>query len=116
MRFGALPLEFEVASEQQVSATLGADQLEMGLIAALIGLALVVLYAFAQYRLLAMVTTSSLADHGTAHLRDAHHALEHPERMGYRLSLAGVVGLIVAIAFTADSFIVYLGASPGRDP
>ena len=28
-------------------------------------------------------------------------------RQGYRLSLAGVAGLIVAIGFTADSFIVY---------
>src|SRR6185295_16878950 len=28
-------------------------------------------------------------------------------REGYRLSLAGVAGLIVAIGFTADSFIVY---------
>src|SRR5699024_1689408 len=37
LRFGALPLEFEVASEQQISATLGTDQLEMGLIAGVIG-------------------------------------------------------------------------------
>src|SRR5690606_27339163 len=28
-------------------------------------------------------------------------------RMGFRLSLAGVAGLIVSIGFTADSFIVY---------
>ena len=28
-------------------------------------------------------------------------------RMGFRLSLAGVAGLIVTIGFTADSFIVY---------
>ncbi|MGO1198598.1 MAG: protein translocase subunit SecD [Dermabacteraceae bacterium] len=106
LRFGALPLEFEVASEQQVSATLGADQLEMGLIAALIGLALVVLYAFAQYRLLAMVTTSSLLIMGLLTYGTLTTFSNIPE-IGYRLSLAGVVGLIVAIAFTADSFIVY---------
>jgi len=28
-------------------------------------------------------------------------------RMGYRLSLAGVAGVIVSIGFTADSFIIY---------
>lgn len=106
LRFGALPLEFEVASEQQVSATLGADQLEMGLIAGLIGLALVVLYAFAQYRLLAMVTTASLAIMGLLTYGTLTTLSNIPE-IGYRLSLAGVVGLIVAIAFTADSFIVY---------
>ncbi|WP_245822718.1 protein translocase subunit SecD [Brachybacterium avium] len=106
LRFGALPLEFEVASEQQISATLGADQLEMGLIAGLIGLALVVLYAFAQYRLLAMVTTSSLLIMGLLTYGTLTTLSNIPE-IGYRLSLAGVVGLIVAIAFTADSFIVY---------
>ncbi|HEX7351266.1 protein translocase subunit SecD [Brachybacterium sp.] len=106
LRFGALPLEFEVASEQQISATLGADQLQMGLIAGLIGLALVVLYAFAQYRLLALVTTSSLLIMGLLTYATLTVLSNIPE-IGYRLSLAGVVGLIVAIAFTADSFIVY---------
>ena len=106
LRFGALPLEFEVASEQQISATLGADQLEMGLVAGLIGLALVVLYAVGQYRLLAAVTTSSLLIMGLLTYGTLTVLSNIPE-IGYRLSLAGVVGLIVAIAFTADSFIVY---------
>jgi preprotein translocase subunit SecD len=78
----------------------------MGLIAGLIGLALVVLYAFAQYRLLAIVTTSSLLIMGMLTYATLTVLSNIPE-IGYRLSLAGVVGLIVAIAFTADSFIVY---------
>lgn len=106
LRFGALPLEFDVASEQQISATLGADQLRMGLIAGLIGLALVVLYAFAQYRFLAIVTTSSLVIMGLLTYATLTVLSNIPD-IGYRLSLAGVVGLIVSIAFTADSFIVY---------
>ena len=106
LRFGALPLEFDVASEQQISATLGADQLRMGLIAGLIGLALVVLYAFAQYRFLAVVTTSSLLIMGLLTYATLTVLSNIPD-IGYRLSLAGVVGLIVSIAFTADSFIVY---------
>ncbi|MGO1389611.1 MAG: protein translocase subunit SecD [Brachybacterium alimentarium] len=106
LRFGALPLEFEVASESQISATLGTDQLEMGLIAGLIGLALVVAYAFAQYRALASVTTASLAIMGLLTYLTLTVLSNIPD-IGYRLSLAGVVGMIVAIAFTADSFIVY---------
>lgn len=106
LRFGALPLEFEVASEQQISATLGADQLKMGLIAGIIGLALVVLYAFAQYRFLSLVTTASLLIMGLITYATLTVLSNIPD-IGYRLSLAGVVGLIVAIAFTADSFIVY---------
>lgn len=106
LRFGALPLEFEVASEQQISATLGSDQLQKGLIAGLIGLALVVLYAIGQYRALAIVTTGSLLVMGLLAYGILTVLSNIPE-IGYRLSLAGVVGLIVSIAFTADSFIVY---------
>lgn len=106
LRFGALPLEFEVASEQQISATLGTDQLQKGLIAGLIGLALVVLYAIGQYRALAVVTTGSLIVMGLLAYGILTVLSNIPE-IGYRLSLAGVVGLIVSIAFTADSFIVY---------
>lgn len=106
LRFGALPLEFTVQSEQQISATLGSDQLEKGLIAGLIGLILVVLYAIAQYRVLAVVTTSSLAVMGLLAYGIITVMSNVPD-IGYRLSLAGVAGLIVAIGFTADSFIVY---------
>ena len=106
LRFGALPLEFEVASEQQISATLGTDQLQMGLIAGLIGLGLVVLYAFAQYRALSIVTTSSLLVMGVL-TYGVLTVLSNIPEIGYRLSLAGVVGLVLAVAFTADSFIVY---------
>ncbi len=106
LKFGALPLEFDVQSEQQISATLGSDQLEKGLIAGLIGLALVVLYAVFQYRVLAMVTAASLALMGGFAYAVIAIMSNVPE-IGYRLSLAGVAGLIVSIAFTADSFIVY---------
>lgn len=106
LKFGALPLEFDVQSEQQISATLGSDQLEKGLIAGLIGLALVVLYAVFQYRVLALVTAASLALMGGFAYAVIAIMSNVPE-IGYRLSLAGVAGLIVSIAFTADSFIVY---------
>ena len=106
LKFGALPLEFTVGSEQQISASLGSDQLVNGLIAGLIGLALVIIYAFFQYRLLAIVTTLSLVFMGVLTYEIITLLSNIPE-IGYRLSLAGVTGLIVAIAFTADSFIVY---------
>lgn len=60
LKFGALPISFEVQSEEQISATLGSEQLEKGLIAGLIGLLLVVLYSLFQYRALGFVTVLSL--------------------------------------------------------
>jgi len=104
LKFGALPFNFVVQSSSTISATLGASQLEHGLIAGLIGLVLVVVYSLIQYRTLGLVTIASLAlSGGLAYL--AVTFLSNQE--GYRLSLAGVAGLIVSIGITADSFIVY---------
>ena len=60
LKFGALPLTFDAGEVQEVSATLGGDQLTAGLIAGIIGLALVVLYSLLYYRGLGLVTVASL--------------------------------------------------------
>jgi len=104
LKFGALPIGFEVLSQEVISATLGAAQLTSGLIAGLIGLILVVGYSVFQYRALASVTVASLVI--AAVLTYLVIAIMS-WRQGYRLSLAGVAGLIVAIGLTVDSFIVY---------
>ena len=104
LKFGALPIGFEVQSSEIISATLGSSQLLSGLLAGLIGLVLVVLYSIAQYRMLGLVTVASLLVAGVITYLVVTY-LSWNE--GYRLSLAGVAGLIVAIGITADSFIVY---------
>ncbi|GEL93662.1 protein translocase subunit SecD [Cellulomonas composti] len=111
LNYGSLPLTFEVQSEQEISATIGSEQLAMGLLAGLIGLVLVVVYSMLQYRTLGLLTVGSLSVAGilTYGLITAlsHSLLPFLPGNGYRLSLAGVAGLIVAIGITADSFIVY---------
>ena len=104
LSFGSLPLSFTVQSEQQISATLGTEQLRNGLIAGLIGFGLIILYLAWQYRGLAVVAVASLmvAAAGTYLVITALSA-----SMGYRLSLAGVAGLIISIGITVDSFIIY---------
>ncbi len=104
LKYGALPVSFSIDSEQQISATLGSNQLRMGIVAGLIGLALVCVYSLFQYRWLGLVTIASLVVAGVL----TYLAIT---LLGwganYRLSLAGVAGLVVAIGQTADSFIVY---------
>ena len=91
-------------SSDTISATLGSQQLQIGLIAGLIGLALVAIYSLIVYRALGFVIIASLVVMGVlTYLTICILAW----RMGFRLSLAGVAGLIVSIGFTADSFIVY---------
>ncbi len=104
LKFGALPISFTVQSQDTISATLGSSQLSGGLIAGLIGLILVVIYSLIQYRLLGLVTVASLS---VAAVITYLLITILSWREGYRLSLAGVAGLIVAIGITADSFIVY---------
>ena len=104
LKYGALPLSFEVVSADTISATLGSQQLAIGLIAGLIGLALVAIYSIIVYRALGFVIIASLVVMGVlTYITICILAW----RMGFRLSLAGVAGLIVSIGFTADSFIVY---------
>ena len=104
LKYGALPVSFSIDSEQQISATLGSNQLRMGIVAGLIGLALVCLYSLFQYRWLGLVTIASLVVAGVLTWL-AITLLGWSAN--YRLSLAGVAGLVVAIGQTADSFIVY---------
>jgi preprotein translocase subunit SecD len=104
LKYGALPISFEVQSQENISATLGSEQLSTGLLAGTIGLLLVIIYSFFQYRGLALVTVGSLI---VAALLTYLVVSLLSWRQGYHLSLAGVAGLIVAIGITADSFIVY---------
>jgi len=104
LKFGALPIGFEVQSAETITATLGLSQLQSGLLAGAIGLILVVLYSLVQYRMLGLVTVFSLS---TAFVLSYFVITYLSNSQGYRLSLAGVAGLIVAIGITADSFIVF---------
>ena len=104
LKYGSLPIGFEVESQENISATLGSEQLTNGLIAGAIGLILVIIYSAFQYRGLAIVTIGSLV---VAAILVYLLIAVLSWRQGYRLSLAGVAGLIVAIGITVDSFIVY---------
>jgi len=104
LKYGALPLTFDAGQVQEVSATLGGDQLKAGLIAGAIGLFLVVLYSLLYYRGLGLVTVASLM---VSAILTYGLVVLLGWQVGFRLSLAGIAGLIVAIGITADSFIVY---------
>ena len=104
LKYGSLPIGFEVESQENISASLGSEQLTNGLLAGLIGLILVIIYSAFQYRGLAIVTIGSLV---VAAVLVYLFIAVLSWRQGYRLSLAGVAGLIVAIGITVDSFIVY---------
>lgn len=104
LKYGALPLAFEVSSVDNVSAILGGEQLHAGIIAGIIGLILVVGYCFLYYRGLGMVVVLSLVVAGC--LTYAMMSLLG-ESVGFALNLPGIAGAIVAIGLTADSFVIF---------
>jgi preprotein translocase subunit SecD len=104
LRFGALPVELQTQQTRTVSASIGDDVLRAGVIAGLIGLTLVAIYLLAYYRLAGLVAIGGLVISAT--LLWAIIAW-FGENLGLALTLAGVVGLIVAVGVSADSNIVY---------
>ncbi|MET7520884.1 protein translocase subunit SecD [Streptomyces sp900116325] len=104
LSYGALPLSFDEDTVTTVTAALGGEQLQAGLIAGAIGLALVVIYLVAYYRGLAFIALLSLLVSGI--LTYTLMSLLGPA-IGFALNLPAVCGAIVAIGITADSFIVY---------
>ena len=104
LKYGALPLAFDRGEVQQVSPTLGSNQLHAGLLAGGLGLLLVLLYLFAFYRGLGIVSAGSLVIAGAFTYISF---LLLGKTIGFTLTLAGIAGAIVSIGITADSFIVY---------
>ena len=104
LKYGALPLAFDRGEVQQISPTLGADQLDAGLIAGGLGMLLVFIYSLLYYRGLGLDTVGSLLVAGSfVYVL----FLLLGQWIGFTLTLAGIAGAIVAIGVTADSFIVY---------
>ncbi len=92
---GALPINLEVISQKQVSATLGKESLREGLIAGIVGLALVMLFLIVYYRFLGLIAAGALLVYGVLlyavvvlvpdHADPAGHRGHHPhDRRGVR--------------------------------
>jgi preprotein translocase subunit SecD len=104
LKFGSVPLDLKPLYTTSVSAQVGRDQLVAGLIAAAIGLSLVVVYSFVYYRGLGVVSVSSLIISG---LLTTLSVILLTKYQNFHLELSGIAGLIVAIGITADSFVVF---------
>jgi preprotein translocase subunit SecD len=104
LKFGALPLTFTQQSENYISPQTGHASLDAGLLAGILGLALVVIYLFYYYRGLGIVSVSSLL---IAALLAYFSVVLLSKYQNFTMSLSAIAGLVVAIGITADSFIVY---------
>jgi protein-export membrane protein SecD len=90
LRSGALPAKLTVIEERVVGASLGADSIESGKKAALMGLALVAIFMFAGYGLFANIA-----------LIFAVLSL-----MGATLTLPGIAGIVLVIGIAVDANVL----------
>lgn len=104
LRYGALPVEFEPATMQTVSATLGSSSLHAGVISGLVGLAAVALYMILFYRLLGLVAVFSLLSSTAVLWTIISYMGTHS---GLALTLAGITGIIVSLGVAVDSNVVF---------
>ena len=104
LRYGSLPIALELQTTQTVSATLGEDALDAGILAGLIGVGLVTLLMVGYYRWFGVLAIGGLFVSAAA-LWSVIAWLG--ETQGLALTLAGVTGLIVSIGVQLDSCIVY---------
>ncbi|MBD0282282.1 MAG: protein translocase subunit SecD, partial [Thermoleophilaceae bacterium] len=99
LRIGALPVELKLISETQVSATLGQQALDQGLLAGAAGLALTILFLLVFYRVLGLVATVALLIYAVL-------LFALVKLIPITLTLPGIAGLVLTLAVAADANIV----------
>ncbi len=102
---GSLPVSFTYEQSQVVGPTLGQDALWRGLIVAILGLTLVILYLIFFYRGLGLLTALAMVVFAALYLG----LLATLSAFGlFSLSLAGIAGIVLTIGMAADSSILVL--------
>jgi SecD/SecF fusion protein len=99
LQSGALPIKLELISQSQVSATLGKQALKQGLLAGLIGLAVVCIFLLLFYRVLGVIAVGGLVIYGI-------YLFALIKAIPVTMTLPGIAGLILTIGIAADANIV----------
>jgi SecD/SecF fusion protein len=99
LQSGALPIKLVLISRSQVSATLGKQALNQGLVALLAGFGLVCLFLLTFYRVLGAIAVGGLFIYGL-------YFFALIKLIPITLTLPGIAGLILTIGVAADANIV----------
>jgi preprotein translocase subunit SecD len=99
LRGGALPVPVEIVENRTVGATLGRDSIQSSLYAGMGGLALVLIFMVAYYRLPGLIADLSLLIYSL--LTFAAFSL-----LGVTLTLPGIAGFILSIGMAVDANVL----------
>ncbi|HEV7808248.1 MAG TPA: protein translocase subunit SecD [Solirubrobacteraceae bacterium] len=99
LKTGALPLKLKLIASSQVSATLGQEALNQGLLAGVAGFVIVALFLLVFYRVLGVIAVVALAIY-------ALYFFALIKLIPVTLTLPGIAGLILTLGVAADANIV----------
>ncbi|MEA2142766.1 MAG: preprotein translocase subunit SecD, partial [Solirubrobacteraceae bacterium] len=99
LKTGALPVQLDLLSSSQVSATLGRQALNQGLAAGIAGFVVVALFLLVFYRVLGVIAVAALAVYGV-------YFFALIKLVPVVLTLPGIAGLILTLGVAADANIV----------
>lgn len=99
LRAGALPAPLEIVEERTVGPSLGADSVEQGSRAGIVGLALVVLVMIFYYKFAGVLAVLALAVYVTL-------VMGGLAAMEANLSLPGIAGLILSVGMAVDANVL----------
>lgn len=99
LKTGALPIDLELISQSQVSATLGQQALDQGLVAGIGGFVIVAFFLLLFYRILGVIAVGGLVVY-------ALYFYAIIKLIPVTLTLPGIAGLILTLGVAADANIV----------
>ena len=99
LNFGALPVPIHLESSSSVGPTLGSAAIDAGVIAGLIGFALVALFMIVWYRLAGLVAVVALAEY-------VAFMLAIIKVIPITLTASGIAGLIISVGMAVDANVL----------
>jgi len=99
LNFGSLPVPIELASTQTVGATLGAQVLEKGIVAAVVSLIVISVFMVAYYRLLGLIAIMALVVYVVINLALFQY-------IPVTITAAGLAGFVLSIGIAVDANVL----------
>ncbi|NLO27469.1 MAG: protein translocase subunit SecD [Actinobacteria bacterium] len=99
LQTGALPIELQPVSKNEIGATLGRAALDQALVAGLVGVALIIVFMIAYYRLLGVVASIALFVYAVLFLGILN-------AVGVTMTLPGIAGMILTFGMAVDANVL----------
>ncbi len=99
LRAGAIPVKLKIVERRIIGPSLGEDSIQAGVKAAIIGMALVIIFMLVYYRLAGVVSVIAL-------LLNLYFLVATLIWLGFTLTLPGLAGIVLTIGMAVDANVL----------